>query len=158
MSSHLKVSAALAASIALVGTGGIARAEEGTGPMSAEPGLVRLVFGDHPNSAGRVIEEPELADLRGGYRGVYFELFGYGDLSRMGGTLPDGVEIASQSADLVSLSVGLATLPNTGGFAQFASVVGDNNVVNNNLVLNVYFLDGGVADTSNIRNGGIFGL
>ncbi|MEE4205262.1 MAG: hypothetical protein V2I39_03160 [Erythrobacter sp.] len=155
MIGHLKISAALAAVLSLAVPDGAAGAQEAVGA----PGLERLVFGEAGMAdQGRVIEEAELADLRGGYGGVYFELFGYGNFANAGGTLPEGVDIMSQSADLVSLNVGLASLPNTGGFVQFASVVGNNNIVNNNLVLNVYFLDGGVADTSNIRNGAIFGF
>ncbi len=120
--------------------------------------LSQLVFGETNLTDGRVLSEEELGIERGGFGGVYFTLFGYGDINQVGSGLPEGVTLASQSADLVSMNLGLASLPNTGGFIQFASVVGNNNIVNNNLVLNVYFLEGGVADTSNIANGAIFGF
>lgn len=120
--------------------------------------LDRLAFGNTSETGVQAMTDEELEETRGGYGGVYFTLFGYGDINQMGGTIPEGVDVTSRSADLVSLNLGLASLPNTGGFIQFASVVGNNNVVNNNLVLNVYFLDGGVADTSGVSSGAIFGF
>lgn len=158
MGKHLRICTTAAALIAIAAPGTMVRADEGMSGLSEEQGLEQLVFGESRLTDGRSIDEAELSELRGGYGGVYFELFGFGNIGQVGGTLPDGVEVTSQSADLVSLNVGLASLPNTGGFVQFASVVGNNNIVNNNLVLNVYFLEGGVADTSNITNGGIFGF
>lgn len=106
----------------------------------------------------RAMSDTELGDTRGGYGSILFSLSGYGDISSLNGDLPDGINVNSQSPDLVSLDVGLASLPNTGGFVQFASIVGNNNIINNNLTLNVYILDGGVADTSGIADGSAFGF
>ena len=106
----------------------------------------------------RAMSDTELGVTRGGYGSILFSLSGYGDISSLNGDLPAGINVNSQSPDLVSLNVGLASLPNTGGFVQFASIVGNNKIVNNNLTLNVYILDGGVADTSGIADGSAFGF
>lgn len=135
-----------------------AQASAAPAQTSATAQISQLAFGDAAPEGTRVMDDQELGEARGGYGGVYFTLFGYGDINNVAGGLPEGVSIGSQSADLVSLNLGLASLPNTGGFIQFASVVGNNNIVNNNLILNVYFLEGGVADTSNIGNGSMFGF
>jgi hypothetical protein len=122
---------------------------------SQEP--LQAIFG--AGSAGvEPMSDQELSQERGGFGGISFSLTGYGNISTLAGGLPEGVEISSQSADLVSLNVGLATLPNTGGFIQFASIVGNNNVINHTLNLNVYILSGGVADTSGIANGSALGF
>lgn len=129
-------------------------------PAHAQPAgnsLASAVFADSM-SGMRTLTDQELESSRGGYGGVFFSLLGYVEGSQIGGQLPDGVSIGSQSPDQITLNLGLASLPNTGGFIQFASVVGNNNIVNNNLVLNVYFLDGGVADTSSIANGSALGF
>lgn len=135
-----------------------ARADHSIPGADTPSQLAYLAFGEEGLTQAQTMTDEDMSIARGGYRGVYFTLFGYGDINQVGGTLPDGVEVTSQSADLVSMNLGLASLPNTGGFIQFASVVGNNNIVNNNLVLNVYFLEGGVADTSNIANGAFLGF
>ena len=104
------------------------------------------------------MSEQELGEARGGFGGILFSLTGYGDISQLSGGLPEGVSIGSMSPDLVSLNVGLGSLPNTGGFIQFASIIGNNNVINHTLNLNVYILQGGVADTSGIPSGAFLGL
>ena len=129
------------------------------GPV--QPGgtdLSQLAFGEAAAEGMRTMNDEELGEARGGYGGFYFELFGFGDIGNLGGEIPDGMSIGTQTADQVSLSVGLAGLPNSGGFIQFANVVGNNNVVNNNLILNVYFLEGGVADTSGMTSGAMLGF
>ncbi len=118
---------------------------------------LEAIFGN--DSAGvEQMTDLELSKARGGFGAISFSLTGYGNISSLAGGLPEGVEISSQSADLVSLNVGLASLPNTGGFIQFASIVGNNNVINHTLNLNVYILSGGVADTSGVASGQAFGF
>lgn len=146
---------------ALLGWSGAGMAEQ-TGadfaPASLpDASLFELSFSGDSTDV-RPMSEAELDENRGGYGGIYFSLYGFGDISQLSGGLPEGVELNSMSPDLVSMNLGLATLPNTGGFIQFANVVGNNNVVNNTLLLNVYILEGGVADTSGITNGSAFGL
>ncbi len=147
--SRAAVRSALA--LALLGWAGAAAA----GP--ADRRLLDLSFSGETDHI-RIMSDAELGEKRGGFGGIYFSLFGFGDLNQLSGGLPEGVELNSLSPDLVSMNLGLATLPNTGGFIQFANVVGNNNVVNNTLLLNVYILEGGVADTSSITNGSAFGL
>ncbi len=118
---------------------------------------IEAVFGNERSGVERMTDQ-QLANARGGFGGISFSLTGYGNISSLTGGLPEGVQISSQSADLVSLNVGLNSLPNTGGFIQFASIVGNNNVINHTLNLNVYILSGGVADTSGITNGTAFGF
>lgn len=158
MNSRIIASASLGAALALGALGTPAHANDGSAGSQSDAVLSQLAFGETNLTGGRALSNEELSESRGGYGGIFFSLFGYGDINQVGGTLPDGVSIDSQSADLVSMNVGLANLPNTGGFVQFASVVGNNNIVNNNLILNVYFLEGGVADTSSLTNGSMFGL
>ncbi|WP_336985696.1 hypothetical protein [Altererythrobacter aquiaggeris] len=143
--------AMLALPICLASAPALAQAEGGPAHL-----LLDSLGGE--TSGVRALSDEELSTKRGGYGGVFFSLFAFGDLDTLGGQLPAGTEITSLTADQVSLSLGLAQLPNTGGFLQFASVVGNNNVVNNNLILNVYFLEGGVADTSSLTNGSALGF
>lgn len=105
----------------------------------------------------KVLTDKELSEARGGLRSFSFGLFINGDITNFGSDVPEGVDIISQSPDLVSLSVGLAGLTDTGGLIQFASIVGDNNIINNNIFLNIYIMDDGVADTSNLFSGSIGG-
>ena len=157
----MNINTRIVASVLALSTAALFAAPASAGAVDAGPetyDLARSAFGAGSMDDMRALSETELGEARGGYGGVYFTLLGYGDFSNTGGQLPDGVSITSQSADLVSLNLGLATLPNSGGFVQFASVVGNNNIVNNNLILNVYFLEGGVADTSSIANGSAFGF
>jgi hypothetical protein len=123
---------------------------------NAGPSLEAALGGDMNGIVA--MSDAQLAKSRGGFGGISFSLIGYGDISSLNGGLPDGVSISSQSADLVSLQVGLATLPNTGGFIQFASIVGNNNVINHTLNLNVYIIEGGVADTSGFASGQALGF
>ncbi len=124
--------------------------------IETQPPL-EAIFGDE-RSGVEPMTDQQLADSRGGFGAISFSLTGFGNISSLTGGLPEGVAINSQSADLVSLNVGLASLPNTGGFIQFASIVGNNNVINHTLNLNVYILSGGVADTSGIANGAALGF
>jgi hypothetical protein len=121
------------------------------------PEQLQALFGDDKSGIVNMTDQ-ELSQARGGFGAISFSLTGYGNISTLAGGLPEGVEISSQSADLVSLNVGLGTLPNTGGFIQFASIVGNNNVINHTLNLNVYILSGGVADTSGVASGQAFGF
>lgn len=136
---------------ALLGWSGAALAQQ------ADASLLAMSFSGGTENI-RAMSESELDESRGGFGGIFFSLIGFGDISQLGGGLPEGVEVNSMSPDLVSMNLGLASLPNTGGFIQFANVVGNNNIVNNTLLLNVYILEGGVADTTNITNGSAFGL
>lgn len=135
----------------LLGWSGVALANQ------ASPSLLDMSFSGATEDI-RTMSESELDENRGGFGGIFFSLIGFGDISQLSGGLPEGVELTSLSPDLVSMNLGLATLPNTGGFIQFANVVGNNNIVNNTLLLNVYILEGGIADTTNITNGSAFGL
>lgn len=123
---------------------------------AADADLLAAAFGGNTQGFEELTDE-EMKDTRGGLRNFAFGLFISGDITNLGGTPPDGVDIVTQTPDLVSLNVGLASLANTGGLIQFAAIEGNNNIVNNNMVLNIYILDDGVADTSSLINGSLFG-
>jgi hypothetical protein len=122
-------------------------------PASAND-LLSQAFGG--SAAFEPVADEALADMRGGYRGIAFNLLVNGSLNNLGNVetdIPEGVDVQNIDPSNVTLSIGLATLPNANGFLQFAEVNGNNNIVNNTMTLNVVIVEGGTADPASVLAG-----
>ncbi len=85
------------------------------------------------------MNETEMAQARGGYRGVSFGVYFNGSVSSTGnsGELPAGMSVTQNGDNRVQLQAALGDLGGANGLFQFTNVVGDMNVVNNSIVINV---------------------
>jgi hypothetical protein len=83
--------------------------------------------------------DSDMAEARGGYRGVSFGVYFNGSVSSMGNTgeLPAGMSVTQDGDNRVQLQAALGDLGGANGLFQFTNVVGDMNVVNNSIVINV---------------------
>jgi hypothetical protein len=83
--------------------------------------------------------DSDMAQARGGYRGVSFGVYFNGSVSSNGATgdLPDGMSVTQTGDNRVQLQGALGDLGGAAGLFQFTNVVGDMNVVNNSIVINV---------------------
>lgn len=83
--------------------------------------------------------DSEMAEARGGYRGVSFGVYFNGSVSSSGNTgeLPAGMSVTQSGDNQVQLQAALGDLGGASGLFQFTNVVGDMNVVNNSIVINV---------------------
>lgn len=81
----------------------------------------------------------EMAEARGGYRGLSFGVYFNGSVSSSGNTgeLPAGMSVTQSGNNQVQLQAALGDLGGASGLFQFTNVVGDMNVVNNSIVINV---------------------
>jgi hypothetical protein len=94
-------------------------------------------FDDGANFA--TMSEADMGTARGGYRGVSFGVYFNGSVSSTGATgeLPAGMSVTQDSDNHVQLQAALGDLAGANGLFQFTNVVGDMNVVNNSIVINV---------------------
>jgi hypothetical protein len=85
------------------------------------------------------VGDAEMAQARGGYRGVSFGVYFNGTISNPGNTgeLPPGVSVTQDGDNHVQLQAALGDLGGANGLFQFTNVVGDMNIVNNSIVINV---------------------
>jgi hypothetical protein len=85
------------------------------------------------------VNDSEMAAARGGYRGVSFGVYFSGTVSSTGNTgdLPAGMSITQDGDNHVQLQASLGDLGGASGLFQFTNVVGDMNIVNNSIVINV---------------------
>jgi hypothetical protein len=85
------------------------------------------------------IDDTEMANARGGYRGVSFGVYFSGSVSSVGnsGELPVGMRVTQDGDNRVQLQAALGDLGGANGLFQFTNVVGDMNVVHNSIVINV---------------------
>jgi hypothetical protein len=83
--------------------------------------------------------DTEMAEARGGYRGVSFGVYFNGSVSSTGNTgeLPPGMSVSQDGDNRVQLQAALGDLGGANGLFQFTNVVGDMNVVNNSIVINI---------------------
>jgi hypothetical protein len=83
--------------------------------------------------------DSEMSEARGGYRGVSFGVYFNGSVSSAGNTgeLPDGMSVTQSGDNQVQLQAAIGDLGGASGLFQFTNVVGDMNVVNNSIVINV---------------------
>jgi hypothetical protein len=85
------------------------------------------------------VNDGEMANARGGYRGVSFGVYFTGSVSSGGNTgeLPAGMSVTQDGDNRVQLQAALGDLGGASGLFQFTNVVGDMNVVNNSIVINI---------------------
>jgi hypothetical protein len=85
------------------------------------------------------MDDAQMADARGGYRGVSFGVYFNGSVSSSGNTgeLPAGMSVTQDGNNHVQLQAALGDLGGASGVFQFTNVVGDMNVVNNSIVINI---------------------
>jgi hypothetical protein len=85
------------------------------------------------------MNDDDMSQARGGYRGVSFGVYFNGSVSSQGNTgeLPAGMSVTQDGDNRVQLQAALGDLGGANGLFQFTNVVGDMNVVNNSIVINV---------------------
>jgi hypothetical protein len=85
------------------------------------------------------VGDGEMAEARGGYRGISFGIYFNGSVSSTGNTgeLPAGMSVTQDGDNHVQLQAALGDLGGANGLFQFTNVVGDLNIVNNSIVINV---------------------
>jgi hypothetical protein len=85
------------------------------------------------------MDDNDMSKARGGYRGVSFGVYFNGSVSSAGNTgeLPAGMSVTQDGDNRVQLQATLGDFGGANGLFQFTNVVGDMNVVNNSIVINV---------------------
>ena len=84
------------------------------------------------------MSDSDLAHQRGGFDGVAFGIFLSGTLNQpTTSVLPAGMTVTSLSPSQVQIVGGVGNLAGANGIFQFTSIVGDMNIVNNNIIVNV---------------------
>jgi hypothetical protein len=95
------------------------------------------------------MDKSDMADQRGGYDGIAFGIFLSGTLSQpVTTTLPPGLTVTAPSPSQVQIVGAVGNLGNASGIFQFTNVVGDMNVINNNIVINVSIQSGSPTNTT----------
>lgn len=80
----------------------------------------------------------DMAGQRGGFDGIAFGIFLSGSLSQpTTTTLPAGLSVSTLSPSQVQIVGGIGNLAGANGIFQITNIVGDMNVVNNNIIINV---------------------
>jgi hypothetical protein len=96
------------------------------------------------------MSDADMSGARGGYRGVSFGVYFNGSVSSSGNTgeLPPGMSVMQDGDNRVQLQAALGDLGGANGLFQFTNVVGDMNVVNNSIVINIMVLPDLPSDVS----------
>jgi len=93
------------------------------------------------DSSFKEMSNDDMAGQRGGYDGVAFGIFLTGDITTTPTqTLPPGVTATVTGPDQLQIIGGVGTFGNASGIFQFVNVVGNSNVINNNVIINVTVL------------------
>lgn len=104
----------------------------------------------------RPLSNAEMADLRGGFRGIAFSAFVTVEnlTTDLSGTLSTGAPPPSVTAtnDQVQIQTVVGNFVGTSGIFQIAQVPGDFNIVNNNLFVQIF------VGELNVPAPSIFGL
>lgn len=108
-------------------------------PITLAHADVDLASAFDGGSKFEAVGDTEMAEARGGYRGVSFGVYFSGSVSNSGtpGELPAGMSVTQDGDNRVQLQAALGDLGGANGLFQFTNVVGDMNVVNNSIVINV---------------------
>jgi hypothetical protein len=104
--------------------------------LASAPDPLAAAFSD--DSGFKPMDKTELADQRGGFDGIAFGIFLSGTLSQpVTSTLPPGLTVATTAPNQVQIVGGIGNLAGANGIFQFTNVVGNMNVINNNIIINV---------------------
>jgi hypothetical protein len=107
-----------------------------SGPAQAVPGPLPSAFATDADF--EPMTTTEMAGQRGGYDGIAFGIFLSGSLNQpTTTTLPAGLTVATMSPSQVQIVGGIGNLAGANGIFQITNIVGDMNVVNNNIIINV---------------------
>jgi hypothetical protein len=94
------------------------------------------------------MDKQDMSEQRGGYDGIAFGIFLNGTLSQpVTTTVPDGLTVSTLSPSQVQIVGGIGNLAGASGIFQFTNVVGDMNVINNNIIINVTIQPGSPTNT-----------
>jgi len=112
----------------------LAASSQPASAMAADP--LAAAFSD--NADFKPMTKSEMASARGGFDGIAFGIFLSGTLSQpVTTTLPAGLTVSTLSPSQVQIIGGIGNLAGASGIFQFTNIVGDMNVVNNNIIINV---------------------
>ena len=103
-------------------------------------------FAGGDTASFKQMSSDDMATQRGGFDGVAFGIFINGDItSTPTQTLPPGVTATITGPDQLQIIGGVGTFGNASGIFQFVNVVGNSNVINNNVIINVTVLPSSVG-------------
>jgi hypothetical protein len=119
-------------------------------PAGASPDAALAdAFSD--DSGFKPMTKSEMSEARGGLDGVAFGIFLTGTLNApQSTTLPPGVTVTPLGSGQVQIIGGLGNLAGANGIFQFTNVIGDLNVINNNLIINVVIQSQSPTTTSSV--------
>jgi hypothetical protein len=104
-------------------------------------------FEDGDSSSFKEMSTDDMSKQRGGFDGIAFGIFLNGNItSTPSNSLPPGVIATVTGPDQLQIIGGVGTFGNATGIFQFVNVVGNSNVINNNVIINVTVLPAGTAD------------
>ena len=104
--------------------------------LSAPIGPLAGAFSDDADFSPMTKEE--MAKQRGGFDGVAFGIFLSGTLNQpVTTTLPAGLTISALDPNQVQIIGAIGNIGSASGIFQFTNIVGNMNVVNNNIIINV---------------------
>ncbi len=103
---------------------------------TASHAVVAAAFADDADFTP--MSDSDLATQRGGFDGIAFGIFLSGTLNQpTTNVLPAGMTVSAVSPSQVQIIGGVGNLAGASGIFQFTNIVGDMNVVNNNIIINV---------------------
>jgi hypothetical protein len=101
------------------------------------------------DSTFKPMNNDEMASARGGFDGVAFGIFVDGVINQpTGNTLPVGVTATVPAPNQIQIIGAIGNLAGASGVFQFVNVVGNSNVINNNVIINVTVLPTAPADST----------
>lgn len=95
------------------------------------------------------MDKQDMSEQRGGYDGIAFGIFLNGTLNQpVTSTLPAGLTVSTLAPNQVQIVGGIGNIAGASGIFQFTNVVGDMNVINNNIIINVTIQPGSPTNTA----------
>ncbi|MFI4934568.1 MAG: hypothetical protein ACHP7N_08115 [Caulobacterales bacterium] len=122
---------------------------DATTPPAAPSDSDALASAFSGDSGFQAMDNKEMAGERGGMDGIEFGIFLTGTLNTPVGTpLPPG--ITTPSPGQIQILGGLGNLAGANGIFQITNVIGDMNVINNNIIINVTIQNSAPGNTTTI--------
>jgi hypothetical protein len=85
----------------------------------------------------KAMSNGEMSKERGGFDGVAFGVYFTGVLNQpVSSSLPPGVTVSTTPSQ-IQIVGGLGSFGNAAGIFQFTNIIGNMNVVNNNIIVNI---------------------
>lgn len=96
------------------------------------------------------MDKQDMSEQRGGYDGIAFGIYLSGTLNQpVTSSVPAGLTVSNISPSQVQIVGGVGNLGGANGIFQFTNVVGDMNVINNNIIINVNVQPGSPTNSAN---------